>query len=438
MRLSGILFCLTFFSAASLGFAQSADRNARQQTNRLVVVGDSLSAGVQNFSLLYSQQPNGYASIIAEQGGWNLSLPFVPYPGIPNLLRLISLGPPVVIEPAPGQVPFPRIFPFIQPTNISVPGATVGSALTLRPDVSSANPEQVWATVVLGFPSLYRGKAPTEIELAQSLKPNTVIEWLGNDDALVPAIVGLTNLPLTPVNDFSMYYEQILAALSQTGAKLITATIPDVTEIALFTSPQTIAKQYKLSVSEVTQELGIGPNDYVRPSAAAVVDQILTTGHGSLQQPCPAPLPDLGVQTVPCVLTAADAQTIRNTVACYNQIIVDDTRQHGGLVVDIHALVDRIYSEGYEVAGRRLTADFLGGLFSLDGIHPTDTGYGIIANEFITHMRSFLGKNMQEANVAEIFAHDRLRKDASPDFTPRSVPPSSCPASSSTLTSSAR
>jgi hypothetical protein len=35
--------------------------------SRLVVVGDSLSAGVQNFSLLDSQQKHGYASVIAGQ-----------------------------------------------------------------------------------------------------------------------------------------------------------------------------------------------------------------------------------------------------------------------------------------------------------------------------------------------------------------------------------
>ncbi len=241
MRSFNILLALNFLFTVSRAPAEPPARNA-PQPNRLVVVGDSLSAGVQNFSLLDTQQPNGYASIIARQGGWNLTLPLVPYPGIPNVLQLVSLGPPVVIEPAPGSVPFLRINPFIQPTNIAVPGLTVGAALTLRPDLSSTNPEQVWATVVLGFPSLLQGQAPTEVELAQSLKPNTLIEWLGNNDALVPAIVGQLGA-LTPIDTFATAYEQVLDTLSQTGAKLITATIPDVTEIAYFTSPQTIAEQ---------------------------------------------------------------------------------------------------------------------------------------------------------------------------------------------------
>ncbi len=437
MRIFSFLLSFAFLFAVSRSQAQSPARNAPPPPVRLVVVGDSLSAGVQNFSLLDTQQPNGYASIIAKQAGWQLTLPLVPYPGAPNVLQLVSLGPPVVIEPAPGTLPAPRDNPFIQPTDIAVPGLTVATALTLRPSASPTTAEQQWATIVLGFPSLYRGQAPTEIELAQSLKPNVLIEWLGNNDALVPALVGEINA-LTPVDQFATAYEQVLDALSQTGAKLITATIPDVTETAYFTSVQTIAKNAGLPVDTVAELLRIGPNDYVRPSAAAVVDKILTSGQGSLQQPCLSPLPDLGVPTLPCVLTAADAETIRTAVDCYNQIIVDDTTQHGGLVVDIHALVDRIYSNGYEVAGRRLTTDFFGGLFSLDGIHPTNTGYAIIANQFITQMNSFLGENIRQANLAEIFAHDPLRKDASPDFTPRTVPQSSCPASSFRHASTAR
>ena len=51
--------------------------------SRLVVVGDSLSAGFQNGSLLGSQQVNGYASLLANQAGVDLPLPLIAAPGIP-------------------------------------------------------------------------------------------------------------------------------------------------------------------------------------------------------------------------------------------------------------------------------------------------------------------------------------------------------------------
>ncbi len=412
------VFCSLTFLCTSLN---AQGRNAPPPPDRFVVVGDSLSAGVQNFSLLGTQQPNGYASVIARQAGWPLTLPLVPYPGAPNVLQLVSVGPPVSIQPASGTLTAPRDNPFLQATNIAVPGLTVASALTLRPSITATNAEQQWATIVLGFPSLYQGHAPTEVELAQSLKPKVLIEWLGNNDALVPALAGQIRA-LTPVSQFSAAYGQILDSLAQTGAKIITATVPDVTEIAYFTSAQAIATQAGLPLATVTNMLNIGPNDYIRPSAQTYVDEILSGAMaGPLPASCPSPLPDLGVSSLPCVLTQADAATVRSVVNAYNQIIWTDTAAHGGVVVDIHALVDEIHSKGYALPNLTLTTNFFGGLFSLDGIHPTNTGYGVIANEFIKTMNGFLGTNIPQANIAALFATDPLAKYVNPQFLPQTT-----------------
>src|SRR5438477_4428865 len=77
----------------------------RADLSRLVVVGDSLSAGFQNGSLLATQQPHGYAALIAAQADVPLALPLMAYPGIPNVLELLSAGPPPSIRrvPAPAS-----------------------------------------------------------------------------------------------------------------------------------------------------------------------------------------------------------------------------------------------------------------------------------------------------------------------------------------------
>ncbi|MDQ2841716.1 MAG: hypothetical protein M3Y72_11885 [Acidobacteriota bacterium] len=306
-----------------------------------------------------------------------------------------------------------------QPTNIAVPGLTVGTALTLRPKWPTTDPEQFWATIVLGVPDLAYGSAPTEIELATALQPTVIVEWLGNNDALVPALTGQLNA-LTPVEKFAEDYEKVVDKLSRTEAALITATIPDVTEVPYFTPVSTIAAQAGLPVQTTAELLGIGPDDYVRPSAQAYVDQILTgTRKGPLPSACPAPLPDLGVPTLPCVLTQADAKIVRRYISCYNLIITATTLFHGGAVVDVHGLVDRIYRDGYKLGSKTLTADFFGGLFSLDGIHPTNTGYGVIANEFIRTINRFEGTEIPAANIDEIFAQDPLKPYAKPEFHKR-------------------
>jgi hypothetical protein len=384
---------------------QAAGSNAP----KLVVVGDSLSAGVQNFSLLDTQQPHGYASVVANQAGWPLTLPLVPYPGVPNVLEIVGLNP-LQIAPVNAPPPSPpRTDPQAEATNIAVPGLTVGSALTLRPSFTPTSTEQGWATVVLGFPYLYNNWAPTEIELAKALKPTVLIEWLGNNDALVPALTGQLNA-LTPVDQFARQYMQVLNELAKTKAKIVTATIPDVTEVAFFTSVQQIAQSVNQPASVVAQMLGIGVNDYVRPSAQPFVQAILTGQmQGPLPAACPAPLPDLGTSTLPCVLTAADAKTVRARVNCYNLIIAVTTALHGGILVDINRIVNQIYIKGYPVNGHTLTTSFFGGLFSLDGIHPTNTGYGIIANEFIRTINARWGLRIPPADIDAIFATDPLK-----------------------------
>ncbi|HEY6990610.1 MAG TPA: hypothetical protein VH369_19600 [Bryobacteraceae bacterium] len=391
-------------NAAQIGHANPAN------LSRLVIVGDSLSAGVQNFSLLDTQQIHGYASVLAQQAGVPLFLPLVPYPGAPNKLELVSPGPPPEIQQVPGSLPpIPRDNPLIVPFNVSVPGITVAQSLTMRPTLEhSADPVQGWATIVLGFPSLFLNQKPTQIELAKSLFPTTVIEWLGNNDALVPALLG--QLPaLTPIDSFTASYRQVLDELAKTHAQLITANIPDVTEIAFFTSGQRIAERTGLPVQTVTSMLGIAANDYVRVTGQPFVDKILTGQMpGPLPQACPSPLAALSSSPVPCVLTAADAAVIRSDISCYNDVIAAESAAHGALLIDAHALVDRIYATGYTINGQELTTDFLGGLFSLDGIHPTNTGYGIIANLFIDEMNKSLHTNIPSANLSPIAARDPL------------------------------
>lgn len=376
-------------------------------------MGDSLSAGVENFSLLDTQQVNGYASLIAQQANTPLPLPLVPYPGAPNVLQLITLNP-LNIQPAAGTLPSPpRDNPYQEAFNISVPGITVGDAITMRPTTDPNAPAvQQWATIVLGFPSLYLGLAPTQLETALALFPTTIIEALGNNDALVPALVGdLTQL--TPLTQFQSNYKQVLDTLSLTQATIITATIPDVTEVPYFTPVKTIAAgACDLTpgcLDYIATELGVGTGDYVRLSAIPLVDSILShMVAGPLPATCPSPLAALSPTPIPCILTAADAATLRSAINSYNNVIITQSATHNALVVDLHALVGQISANGYSIGTKTLTTSFLGGLFSLDGVHPTNTGYAVIANYFMTAMNQSLKTHLKQVNVPAIAAKDPL------------------------------
>jgi hypothetical protein len=69
------------------------------------------------------------------------------------------------------------------------------------------------------------------------------------------------------------------------------------------------------------------------------------------------------------------------------------------------------------VGGKQLTTDFLGGIFSLDGIHPTNTGYGIVANAFIDVINQTYGTAIPLVSLDQIHQTDPLV----PQDAPRSA-----------------
>jgi hypothetical protein len=66
--------CTLLAALAAPSLAQKAD------LSRLVVVGDSLSAGFQSASLLDVQQVHGYGSVVAAQSGVPLPMPLIGFP----------------------------------------------------------------------------------------------------------------------------------------------------------------------------------------------------------------------------------------------------------------------------------------------------------------------------------------------------------------------
>src|SRR5580692_5752234 len=102
-RRSLLASAATVIVAAMLGCGSSSSSKNSSATPGFattVVIGDSLSAGFQNGSLLDSQQPNGWAALVAKQAGFKMVLPLIAPPGAPAVLQLVSLGPPPVTQQA--------------------------------------------------------------------------------------------------------------------------------------------------------------------------------------------------------------------------------------------------------------------------------------------------------------------------------------------------
>jgi hypothetical protein len=76
--------------------------------------------------------------------------------------------------------------------------------------------------------------------------------------------------------------------------------------------------------------------------------------------------------------------------------------------VDLYSLVNDLAAHGKVVNGQKLTTEFLGGLFSYDGIHPTNTGYAIIADEFIKVMNRNLAAGIPPISIEQVAKTDPL------------------------------
>jgi lysophospholipase L1-like esterase len=365
------------------------DHHRKADLSKVVFVGDSLTAGFQSDSLIDTAQVHGWANVVATQAGTPLALPLIAPPGIPNVLELVSPGPPPIIVAAPGTSTG-RDNPFLQVTDLAIPGALLNDALVTKPSF----PIDDLTDLIIGLPGLFGGVSLTQVGWAQALQPTTIFVWIGNNDILGAAAAGDPTLA-TPLNTFHTEFKQLLDSLAVTHATIVVANIPDVTAIPFFTSAETIAKEVGLPLFVIGPILGIHAGDLVTPEGIALIPRILAN-------PSTGPLP-AGV-----VLTFKEVIETKLIVDAYNAIIEFEAIEHGATVVDIHTLSVRTAEFGVEVNGQRLTNAFLDGLYSLDGVHPTNTGYAIIANEFIKTMNRQLGTNVPPISVEQVAKADPL------------------------------
>jgi hypothetical protein len=101
------------------------------------------------------------------------------------------------------------------------------------------------------------------------------------------------------------------------------------------------------------------------------------------------------------VLDAAEQAVARAAIAAYNQAIAQSAALHDLPVVDVHAILTDIDENGLEVGDETLTTEYLvGGLFSLDGVHPTCKGQGVIANALIDAIEDGYGVSFPRVSIA--------------------------------------
>lgn len=386
-RLARVAACLVVALLLGLPTAHAAG------LGRVVVVGDSLAAGYQNSSLLMTQQPHGFGSLVAEQAGSALPLPLIAPPGIPPVLELIGFAPDgsPIIQRAAGISPG-RVDPTVQAMNLAVPGHTALAALALKPDMLFDD----LTDLVLGLPGMFGGVFNSQVEWAEALAPDTVLLWLGSNDTLWVAVYG-DLIALTPPAQFAAAFDQVMDRIAATGARIAVANVPDITVIPFLTPAEDVLAQVSAQtgypVPVLSAILGIGVGDYLNPDAFGLIPIHLFS-----QTPLPGNV----------VVDATEVAAVQAATAEMNAFISAKAAQHGAALVDVHGLLNDVDRAGLVVGGQRLTTDFLGGIFTLDGIHPTNTAHAVLANAFIQGLNTTYGTDVPKVSVKQVSSGDPL------------------------------
>ncbi len=344
--------------------------------SKYVAVGDSLTAGFSNLSLVLTHQAASWPLLLAQQAGVgtaNFQQPYITDPGIPAELALFSLVPSPVIAPKSTGTGLPANYALDRPyDNLAVAGATSVDVLTR----TTGGLHDV----------ILRGRG-TQLQQAVSVHPTFVTLWIGSNDVLGAVTSGraIDGVTMVPLETFRAAYSQIIASLVATGATVVTATIPDVTGAPFANAIPPVV------VNPATgQPVLIGGRTVplIGPSGPLPADAKVTLGASPLLAKgvgIPAALGGSG-QPLPdeVVLDPTELAAIRDRVSAINQSIREIAGAARVSVLDLNAFTTDLLTNGRSYAGVTLDGSFLtGGLVGYDGVHPTNIGYAYLANEWI-------------------------------------------------------
>lgn len=427
--------------------------------SRFVSIGNSITAGYQSGTIYETGQMYAYGNLIAKQVGVEFQTPYVSDPGLGGRMEVLSLSPFTLKTNTSSGSLLNSTYPAPY-NNLGVPGALTYDVLLATNSTNCAsalfaNTPNPYFDVVLRNSVLNKG---SQLQQAISLNPTFITLWIGNNDVLGYATSGGTS-PTAPtsVAQFNQLFGGIMQGLKQysdaSGAKVVVANIPSVSAIpffttvgpALATNPALVWWQIALSqtasglpatgliygsheggtnLGQLPFKIGFADSASLRNSAILITLRgqtyapLLGQPTGKFYRDNFIPVP-LGVDTTKpfgfhpqnpfpdaFVLDPDEINSASTAVTSYNATIAALTNSNGYGLVDIFTKFNQLRQN--DVAGTVIngitfrTTYISGGLFSLDGVHPSSQAHGIVANEFIKVINTKYGANIPLVDVSTI------------------------------------
>ncbi len=260
----------------------------------------------------------------------------------------------------------------------------------------------------------------TEVNVAASLHPTLTTVWLGANDLLDFTFSGGVAPVDTPAQ-MQADLTQTIRTLQAAGSRVVVANLPDI----LF------LPQFFRGGPTLTATLEAAPFSVPAPAAIAITAYIQATYHvgpgGFLTETgffsTLTQLKALGSVT-PVLhapgdyLTDAFAVQVQGLNTSYNGAIAVAAQSSGAPLVDVHGTFEAIHIAGGIPInpGVCCTLGFGGGLLSIDGLHPSNTGYAIIANLFIQKIDTVYRTSIPPLTSAQLLAISTTDPYAPPGF----------------------
>ncbi|MCA1593775.1 MAG: hypothetical protein LC754_14225, partial [Acidobacteria bacterium] len=396
----------------------------RLDASAFVVLGEGLAAGMGDFTLSEETQRQSFPAQMAEQMQTPFPQPLIQAPGICSPAGFAEM--PVLI-PSPlqttvfDQVPPPTV------SNFSVPGYRLTDALNLRPSQPVINREsakQTACNLILGILPLARGTdgaLPTQLECALARRPTLTFVELGYQEAIEAAVKGDPDL-LPSLDSFRADYARLLQPLRQCGSEVLALTIPDPFVTAHFSDITLAAKIIKVEPSFLLNVYGLSADDLVTVNGLNEISfQLFGKSFHSLPEGS--------------ILNSEIAREISRRIGDLNAALITLAQEHGALVYDLDGLFRKVKHEGISLGTRQLTAEYLGGFYSLNGYYPGATGHAIIASELLHLLNLTYGADFPQADVQGVSMTDPVaayEQAGGPVWPSSAMPLSLSPAATNT------
>lgn len=405
--------------------------------SRYIAAGDFWTAGFADGALYKSGQENSFPAILAGQfayvqgGAFKQPLMVDDYgvglsAGIPTPKLVLDFRTDCkgVTSLAPGlanvQVDMANLAPIGSQgpfNNIGMPG--LKSIYTVVPGFAALNPY---------FGRFASAPLNTVLDEVPPVNATFFTLMLGAFDVQYFAMLGGTGDVITPVPQFTGAMTAVLNTLTANGAKGAVANVPDILDAPYF---RTIPYNALPIPDQATADLlnaayaplnmiikGAGSTDTIvfSPGANPLViqdaglpwgmrqvksselvllslpqDSLKCAGWGS-QKPVPANF----------ILDASEIAAVNQAVSDYNTQIGQLVAGKDIALVDVHAMMKEIVTDGLAFDGVKIDGRFVqGNFYSLDGLNPTPRGSAVVAYYFIDAINKKFGANLPQVVVSD-------------------------------------